>query len=88
MSDPIQSFRNILRAFVRGEMSAGDFEARFIETWNAAPDGSLGEAFAALEQMFFDVDAFCLDPALRDDGDLDEAGLTASAEKTLAAIDC
>lgn len=43
-------------------------------------------SFSALNDLFFDVDSYCADPSLRDDGDLDEQELRSRAKETLEIL--
>ena len=40
-------------------------------------------AWRALNELFLDTDAYCADPDLRDENDLDEKQLLASAQRAL-----
>jgi hypothetical protein len=71
----IAPYLTLLEHFTNGAMSAQDFEAQFLKLFkNDTTDWSDVE-YAALDELFGAVDAFCADPTLRDETDLDEQQL-------------
>lgn len=66
-------FVRLANEFAAGRMSALAFESRFLAEFKGT---SLGEDdYLLLRELFWAVEEFCADPALRDTGDLDEEGL-------------
>ena len=61
-------------AFVQGRMTGTEFERAFMEVWKTFRDCRVPTS-EAVDQLFTDVDVFCGDPELFEDGDLDEQGL-------------
>ena len=61
-----------MRAFVVGELTAVDFERRYIALFGDDVALRPEPTFRVLNDLFFAVDAFCADPALREADDLDE----------------
>ncbi len=79
---------HLVEEFVDGRCDVNAFHDRFFELWNAQP--RFGPPCpAAIEQLFFTVEAYCPDPALRDPGSLyeaDEAEVRKDAEIALARL--
>jgi len=78
----------LVRDFVARRMDAAAFHDRFFELWHASQrvDSPVPRA---IETLFFVVEAYCPDPALRDPDsayEADEAELEAAAEKALAEL--
>lgn len=61
-------------AFVQGRMTGLEFEREFMEVWRLFRDHGVPTS-EEVDRLFTDVDAFCADPELFEDGDLDEDGL-------------
>lgn len=77
----------LMRALDRGEIAAPDFTARFLAARRRALEA--GERTRdpldrALRTVFYAIDDYVAEPELRDDGDLDEAGL---ADAVRGALD-
>jgi hypothetical protein len=79
-----QVFRDLAAALVRRRLTGPAFEAAFSAHWRHCRDRGVRTS-DAVDRLFTDVDAFCADPALREPGDLDEAGLREAVERFLRA---
>ena len=78
-----RQWRRLIEAFVDGRIDGPDFEARFLAM--RRDEIARGESQRyAVERLFYEVDAYCADPALRDDGDIDEVTLREEARRCLA----
>jgi hypothetical protein len=82
----LEPYLSLLDSFVRAEFSATEFETRFLKLFKTDDVQRPTEVFRILDGLFFAVDAFCPDDALRDSGDLDEAELREAAKTALAAL--
>jgi hypothetical protein len=71
----IQEYLNLLEALLSGECSAPDFENAYLRMFKSDTTRRPQKVFDVLDGLFADVDAYVADPALREDDDLDEAGL-------------
>ena len=87
MAGKLESYVIIARAFVRGGLSAPDFETVFLSVFRAEGDRFSPQVAAAIQDLFSAVDAFCEDPAIRDERDIDEGGLLAAAASFLEVVD-
>ena len=78
----------LVRDFVARRMDEAAFHDRFFELWHAT-DREHVPAPPAIETLFFVVEAYCPDPALRDPNstyEADDAELRQAAEKALAEL--
>lgn len=75
----------LVSRFLDGDMDGPAFETAFIAAYNAAR--LPGDVPYAMDLLFYEVDAYCADPALRGPEDIDEAQLRAAARALLARID-
>jgi|GEM_PF-1658897 len=81
-----QEWEALIGEFIAGAMSGPDFERRFLDGHRQTVE--LGESVPyAVDLLFYEVDAYCQDPALRGPNDLDEAGLRDAARLLLPRID-
>lgn len=71
----LNPYMNLLQCFGQKEITAVEFEKKYLELYKNDPtDWSEGE-FEILDGLFGAVDAFCSDPDLREEDDLDEVQL-------------
>ena len=69
-------------------MKADEFEVVFLRLYKADPTAWPADVFDVLDRFFGDVDAFCSDPALRDEvHGIDEEELRRSAQATLERLE-
>lgn len=67
----IKEYIALIDAFVRGKIQPGIFEKEYLKLFkndNIRSD----EEFVILDKIFADVDAFCNEPELCDEDDIDE----------------
>jgi hypothetical protein len=84
----VTDFVKLLSSFVGGRIDADLFETEYLALWRQNLERSFAdEVFAALEQVFFDVDAYVSDPRLREAGDLGPTELKESARRALARLE-
>src|SRR5258708_16704807 len=75
----LTDYINLIESFLSNQISAPTFERAYLTKFkNDATDWSETE-YEILNQLFGDLDAFCADPELRGQGDLDEVQLRHSA---------
>lgn len=77
---------NLLSRFIAQDLTAIQFELEFLHLYKNDTTPWTDEAFAILDSLFADVDAFCSDPSLRDDGDLNEAQLLHRSQVALSKL--
>jgi hypothetical protein len=61
----LENYRNLLRGFASGEISADVFETGFLARFKNDPDQVVGDEFDILDELFADVDSYIDDPILR-----------------------
>ncbi|MDJ0395023.1 colicin immunity domain-containing protein [Rhodococcus sp. G-MC3] len=72
--------------FVAGRSTAEEFEMRYLRLVRDTPGVFDREVSAAVNRLFSDVDAFVSEDRLRDEEDLDEQQLLASARVALIEL--
>jgi hypothetical protein len=75
----------LVSRFLEGEMDAPAFETAFIRAYNMAR--LPGDVPYTMDLLFYEVDAYCADPALRGPEDIDDVQLKAAARALVARID-
>lgn len=70
------SYEPIMKRFIDGDISAQDFEDRYLATFKLDKHQVPGREFDVLDGLFADVDDYVADPALRAEvGGLDDEQL-------------
>ena len=85
----MEDWRSLLSAFDADEIPADVFHDRFFLLWRGQFNGG-DPPPAAIETLFFVVEAFCPDPGLRDPSqpwEADEAELHAAVRVALRRLD-
>ncbi len=82
----LRGWRTLLTDFLEGRTDGPAFETAFLDRSRAAVDAGERVPFA-IDRLFYEVDAYCADPALFQPGDNDETALRAHAEEALARFD-
>ena len=82
MSQADADWRALIEDFVAGRTDGPTFERAYLDRWRRARDNGERER-RAVDKLFYGVDAFCADPALRGDTDIDETQLRAEARQAL-----
>jgi type VI protein secretion system component VasK len=65
VSRMLESYRDLIRGFVIGDISADQFEMDYLAQFKDDPNQVVGEEFDILDELFADVDDYVSDPALR-----------------------
>jgi hypothetical protein len=58
------NYRDLIRRFVIGDISADEFEADYLARFKGDPNQVIGEEFDILDELFADVDDYGSDPTL------------------------
>lgn len=82
----IEQYLLTITQFVAGEITASQFESRYLEMFKNEADHFPEHVYDALNKLFSDVDCYCGDPHLRDDEDLDDEELLGSAKQALESL--
>jgi hypothetical protein len=75
MEAAVSKYIDLIERFVSGAIDAPTFESTYLTMFKNESARLPDTAFTVLDQLFGDVDAFCGDPALRGEADLDEEAL-------------
>jgi hypothetical protein len=84
----LRPHRELIALFVSGAISADEFETRYLVQYKADSTEWPADVFGILDGLFFDVDDFVSDDALRSQaGGLDGAQLRVRAHDALRRLD-
>ncbi len=82
----IQKYILLITQFVTGEIAASQFEASYLDTFKNESEIFPEKIYGVLNELFLDVDAYCSDPDLRDEEDLDDQELLERAKEALTKL--
>ena len=71
-AEDAERYATLAQSFVDGEISAVQFEDSYLTLFRNEAKYIPEEFATPINEIFYDVDAYVADPALREDGDLDE----------------
>jgi hypothetical protein len=87
VSRMLEKYRDLIRRFVTGEISADEFETNYLTRFKDDPKQVSGEEFDILDELFADVDDYVSDPTLRETtGGISAEELRARARDTYARL--
>ena len=86
MGQLLEKYISLLTQFVSGVITAPQFEALYLKMFKEEQSTLPAYAYDALNKLFLDTDAYCADPDLRDDEDLNEKQLLVSAQRALDVL--
>lgn len=86
MEAAVSKYVELIDRFVCRTIDATTFEAAYLKMFKNETAHLPDTAFTVLEQLFGDVDAFCVDPALRGESDLDEDALRSHSSAALREL--
>ena len=66
VSRMLEGYRDLIRRFAIGEISADEFETDYLARFKDDPNQVVGEEFDILDELFADVDDYVSDPTLRE----------------------
>lgn len=81
-----EKYTALITQFVDGKISASQFEASYLELFKNETEILPEDVYSVLNSLFSDVDAYCKDPVLRDNDDLNEDELLVCAKEALKNI--
>lgn len=82
-------YKKLIEDFLTEKITVDVFEFRYLQSFK---DDSFGDTpedeilYEILNELFLDVDAYCGDPTLRGEDDLDEPQLRQKAQEALSAL--
>ena len=87
MDTRLTAYRDLIRAFLEEQLTAVEFETRFLAMFKDEEKPFESSVFDILDRLFSDVDAFCADESLRDEEDLDEQELRERCDAAIRKLD-
>ena len=82
-TERLTPYVHLISSFVKGDITATDFETQYLNLYQDDDTQFSDEEFFILDELFGDVDAFCVDPRLHNEDDLSEEQLH---DKCIAAL--
>jgi|SRR5215217_5748186 len=77
---------HLMESFVENKIDAGEFERSYLLMFKNDTTNWTDAEYEDLNYLFGEVDAFCADPELRSENDIDEDQLREAAKMTLAKL--
>jgi hypothetical protein len=82
----VEAYVQLIKSFLEKMIDVEEFERRYLSMFKSDTSSWTEPEFEALNGLFAEVDAFCADPELRDENDIDEDQLREAASATLARL--
>ena len=82
----LEKYITLISSFVADKITATDFEREYLKLFKADETEWPEAEFAILDELFGEVDAFCADPQLRDENDLNEYELKERSKLALERL--
>ncbi|MDA1236756.1 MAG: colicin immunity domain-containing protein [Acidobacteria bacterium] len=82
----LHHFQTLVHSFLEGRSTADGFTGDYFQAFGDTQRIWGKEIHGVLEDMFFALEGYQEDPALRDSGDLDEAALRRAAEQAATKL--
>jgi hypothetical protein len=82
----LDPYVHLMKSFVENEIDASEFERRYLSLFKSDTNSWTEAEYESLNNLFAEVDAFCADPELRDENDIDEEQLKEATKITLKRL--
>jgi len=82
----IEGYVTNIKQFVDGEISASQFEESYSNIFKNHENLLPENVFEILNELFLDIDAYCSDPELMEEDDIDDQELMRRAELALERL--
>ena len=82
----VTELRLLMDEYQAGVIPAGTFESRFLALHSEMPLDTPPRFANAVEELFWAVESFVADPALRSAGELDETALLSAVNATASTL--
>lgn len=82
----IDKYILLITQFVAGDVTEVQFETSYLRMFKSESMVLSEESYDVLNELFICVDAYCSDPHLRDEEDLDDLELLESAKEALKKL--
>ncbi len=85
-NEGLTAYIDLIKKFLENSIDAQQFEVRFLDRFKKESTVFPNDKFEILDELFAAIDAFCPDPELCDDNDLNEEQLRIKAAESLARL--
>lgn len=85
-TERLEQYVLLINQFVSGSISTSQFEVSYLDMFKSEKKEFPQDTYNVLNELFSDVDAYCGDPCLRDDEDLDDEQLLSRATEALKKL--
>jgi len=82
----LNPYIHLMKSFVENRIDANEFEQSYLLMFKNDTSSWTEAEYENLNYLFGEVDAFCADPELRSENDIDEDQLREAAKMTLAKL--
>ncbi len=82
----LSPYIHLIESFVENKIDANEFERSYLLMFKNDTNSWTEAEYENLNHLFGEVDAFCADPELRGESDIDEDQLRETAKMTLAML--
>jgi hypothetical protein len=82
----LEQYTILMQAFLKNSINVKEFEYRYLEMFKNENTLFPSDIFKILDELFAAVDAFCSEPELCDEDDLNEQQLRAKTSEALARL--
>jgi hypothetical protein len=79
----LDEYSTLIEAYLSNKIDALSFEREYLAKFKADSTNWSDREFEVLNSIFTDLDAFCSDPSLRDELDIDEFRLRENTNRNL-----
>ena len=83
----LENYRVLIRAFSSGCIDTTSFEREYLNRFKSEKTLFGGCVYQILNELFCDIDAYCDDPGIRDNNDIDEEELRTRVAIALEKLD-
>lgn len=82
----LQPYMELIGSFVHGQITDKVFERSYLDLFMGDDTISNDVDFDVLNDLFYEVEEYCTDPSLRDEGDMDKEQLRRKSAETLVKL--
>jgi hypothetical protein len=79
----IEKYIDLINKYLKHKITVSEFETKYLYMFKNEKENIPEKYYTILDSFFSDIDMFCIDDELRDDGDLNENELRNSAQKVI-----
>lgn len=82
----LKKYMELISQFISNDITLLQFNTRYLELFKQETVIFGGEIYETLNNLFLDIDQYCGDPNLWEEGDLNDEQLLESAKKSLIKL--